>query len=235
MPGVVSDPGLRGALIGHAGEATLEIRQLRRLLYCGEWIESHALHVYLLAPDFLATRTVPSDHREAVERCLRLKCVGESLVAALGGSAKHPINIAVGGFHRVPRAYQLADLRPELEWAVEASVRSSGYVSAFDFPRFDVDYLDYEERAPAPCRCYPMNEGHVISSRGLVVPVNQYESHFSERGLGQVQRTRRAIPTDLVPCRPARPREHELASALADRSNRGRVLWDLLAQWKHIP
>ena len=27
---------------------------LRRLLYCGEWIESHALHVYMLhAPDFL--------------------------------------------------------------------------------------------------------------------------------------------------------------------------------------
>ena len=30
------------------------IRILRRLLYCGEWIESHALHIHLLhAPDFL--------------------------------------------------------------------------------------------------------------------------------------------------------------------------------------
>src|SRR4051794_21974506 len=31
-----------------------QLRALRRLLYCGEWIESHALHVYMLhAPDFL--------------------------------------------------------------------------------------------------------------------------------------------------------------------------------------
>ena len=30
------------------------IARLRRLIYCGEWIESHALHIYLLhAPDFL--------------------------------------------------------------------------------------------------------------------------------------------------------------------------------------
>ncbi|MFW6052216.1 MAG: nickel-dependent hydrogenase large subunit, partial [Myxococcota bacterium] len=30
------------------------IRALRRLMYCGEWVESHALHVFMLhAPDFL--------------------------------------------------------------------------------------------------------------------------------------------------------------------------------------
>jgi len=30
------------------------IRELRRLIYCGEWIESHALHIFMLhAPDFL--------------------------------------------------------------------------------------------------------------------------------------------------------------------------------------
>src|SRR5690349_19499193 len=33
------------------------IRDLRRLIYCGEWIESHALHVFMLhAPDFLGYR-----------------------------------------------------------------------------------------------------------------------------------------------------------------------------------
>src|SRR5678816_510587 len=31
-----------------------QLRALRRLIYCGEWIESHTLHVYMLhAPDFL--------------------------------------------------------------------------------------------------------------------------------------------------------------------------------------
>jgi len=33
---------------------TEPVRELRRLLYCGEWIESHTLHIYMLhAPDFL--------------------------------------------------------------------------------------------------------------------------------------------------------------------------------------
>ena len=44
----------------HALEALLgftlpdPLRALRRLLYCGEWIESHVLHIaFLHAPDFL--------------------------------------------------------------------------------------------------------------------------------------------------------------------------------------
>src|SRR5579871_4666270 len=36
-----------------AVDAGPDIVALRRLLYCGEWIQSHALHIYLLhAPDF---------------------------------------------------------------------------------------------------------------------------------------------------------------------------------------
>ena len=35
------------------------IRELRRLMYCGEWIESHSLHLYMLhAPDFLGYDSV---------------------------------------------------------------------------------------------------------------------------------------------------------------------------------
>ena len=57
-----------------------QLRELRRLLYCGEWIESHALHVYMLhAPDFLGYRgrhpdgARPSGHGEAG---LELKKIG---------------------------------------------------------------------------------------------------------------------------------------------------------------
>jgi coenzyme F420-reducing hydrogenase alpha subunit len=46
-------------------EVTPAIRRLRRLLYCGEWISSHALHVYLMhAPDFLGFRVRSSDQLE---------------------------------------------------------------------------------------------------------------------------------------------------------------------------
>ena len=60
------------------------LRDLRRLLYCGEWIESHALHIYLLhAPDFLGYESgihMAADHREVVEQGLRLKKAGNSIV-----------------------------------------------------------------------------------------------------------------------------------------------------------
>ena len=48
------------------------IRELRKLIYCGEWIESHALHVYMLhAPDFLGYESaihMAPDYPAIVER-----------------------------------------------------------------------------------------------------------------------------------------------------------------------
>ena len=60
------------------------VQALRRLLYCGEWIESHALHIYLLhAPDFLgypgAIEMARDGHTELVERGLRIKRSGNDL------------------------------------------------------------------------------------------------------------------------------------------------------------
>lgn len=83
-----------------------ELRLMRRLLYCGEWIESHALHVYLLhAPDFLGypgAIEMAADHRSVVERGLRLKKAGNALMTLVGGRAVHPVNVRVGGFSGCP-------------------------------------------------------------------------------------------------------------------------------------
>ncbi len=106
----------------HALEAALgvrvtgELRRLRRLLYCGEWIESHALHVHMLhVPDFLgydSALALAKDHPDEVKRGLRLKKHGNQLLDVLGGRAVHPINVAVGGFYRLPRREELAKLVP---------------------------------------------------------------------------------------------------------------------------
>ena len=89
------------------------IRALRRLLYCGEWIESHALHMFLLhLPDFLGFESAISmarDHRDVVVKALRLKKAGNAIVEVLGGREVHPINACVGGFYRAPTP---AELRP---------------------------------------------------------------------------------------------------------------------------
>src|SRR5579859_4261816 len=102
------------------------LRALRRLLYCGEWIESHALHVYLLhAPDFLGYPDaihLAKDDPETVKRGLALKKAGNALMQLLGGREIHPINVRVGGFYRTPSLEELESLRPVLESALEIAV-----------------------------------------------------------------------------------------------------------------
>ena len=106
------------------------VRLLRRLFYCGEWIESHALHVYMLhAPDFLGYPDViamAGEHRSVVEQALRLKKIGNRIVQVLGGREIHPISAAVGGFYKTPTKYQLRELVEDLEWALQASVDDAG-------------------------------------------------------------------------------------------------------------
>lgn len=165
---------------------TPEIRRLRRLLYCGEWIESHALHIYLLhAPDFLgyeSSISLAADHREAVEKGLRLKKIGNHLLEILGGRAIHPINVTVGGFYRAPRKAALKALIPDLEWGLQAAVETLHLVNTFSFPDLE---LDYEQVCIKHPNEYPLNEGNVVSSSGLNIPVEQYEQHFQERHMPQ--------------------------------------------------
>src|SRR5579871_962633 len=102
------------------------VRLLRRLFYCGEWIESHALHVYMLhAPDFLRYQDaieMARDHRDLVERALRLKKIGNRIMTLLGGREIHPVSVSVGGFYKTPAKSELCALEEDLQWALEASL-----------------------------------------------------------------------------------------------------------------
>jgi coenzyme F420-reducing hydrogenase alpha subunit len=163
-----------------------EIRALRRLLYCGEWIESHALHIYLLhLPDFLgyeSALSMANDHADAVQRGLRLKKIGNDLLARIGGRAVHPVNVTVGGFYRAPRVRDLQELLPDIEWALQASIETLRLVARLDFPPLDRDYDFVSLRHP---REYPMNAGDVVTASGLEIPVEEYEQHFQERHVRQ--------------------------------------------------
>lgn len=120
------------------------IRALRRLIYCGEWIESHVLHIYMLhAPDFLGYADaiqMAKDHANVVQRGLQLKKAGNALVTLLGGREIHPINIRVGGFYKVPRKRELAAITEQLQWAREAALETVRWVATLPFPDFERDY-----------------------------------------------------------------------------------------------
>lgn len=158
------------------------VRLLRRLFYCGEWIESHALHVYLLhAPDFLGYQDViemARDHLDKVEQGLRLKKIGNRIMTVLGGREIHPISVAVGGFYKTPSQRQLRDLEEDLKWAVDASLATVQLVSGFEFPDFEQDYEFVALSHPDE---YPLNEGRLISNHGLNIDVAEYEDRFVEQ------------------------------------------------------
>ncbi|WP_299442592.1 Ni/Fe hydrogenase subunit alpha [uncultured Rhodospira sp.] len=158
------------------------LRDLRRLFYCGEWISSHALHIYLLhAPDFLGYPSVvelAKDHPEAAQRGLQLKKAGNEIMNLLGGREIHPINVRVGGFHRAPGRADLSALRATLLRARDLAFETVAWTGTLDFPAFEQDYTFVSLRHPDE---YPMNEGRVVSNTGLDIDVAAFEAHFEER------------------------------------------------------
>jgi sulfhydrogenase subunit alpha len=157
------------------------VRVLRRLLYCGEWIQSHALHVYLLhAPDFLgyaSAMDLAVDRREVVEQGLALKRTGNEPIAAIGGRAIHPVTVRVGGFSRVPRRSELEALRPALERAITLARSTLDLVAGLSAPAFEREPLLLALRNRAE---YPMNEGRIVSNDGLDLDPRAWEDAFDE-------------------------------------------------------
>ncbi|HFQ15896.1 MAG TPA: Ni/Fe hydrogenase subunit alpha [Rhodobacteraceae bacterium] len=171
----------------HAMEDALKVRipapikALRRLIYCGEWIESHVLHVFLLhAPDFLGYEDailISKDHPELVATALRLKKLGNRILEVIGGRAIHPVNLKVGGFYKIPSRAAVRSLRDELQWAVETSLEFVKTVAAFDFPDYSYAYNSVALSHPEE---YAICEGRLVSSAGLDIPVSEFEQHFDE-------------------------------------------------------
>ncbi|HEX5331740.1 MAG TPA: nickel-dependent hydrogenase large subunit, partial [Cellulomonas sp.] len=158
-----------------------EIRLLRRLLYCGEWIESHALHIHLLhAPDFLGYAgaiEMAADHGAIVERGLLLKKTGNALMTLVGGRAIHPVNVRVGGFYRLPTVEELHSIRPALDRARDDAVATVALVGGLEFP----DMVQPQEyvalRSP---HGYPLESGSVVTSSGRAFEVADFGANVVE-------------------------------------------------------
>ena len=159
-----------------------QLRELRRLIYCGEWIESHVLHIYMLhAPDFLGYEDallLAKDKPEVVKKALEMKKIGNEIVRVLGGREIHPINVKVGGFYKVPTKLELMRLLEPLKWGRDAAVDTARLVNTFEFPDFEIDYEFVSLRYPNE---YPFNGGRFVSTSGLDIAIKEFEFHFEER------------------------------------------------------
>jgi len=117
------------------------LRDLRRLIYCGEWIESHVLHAAMLhAPDFLGlddALQIAKANPELVKNALQLKKIGNDILEVVGGRAVHPVNLKVGGFYKVPAKPRVRELIEPLKWAIETSRELALAFGGFEFPDYE--------------------------------------------------------------------------------------------------
>ena len=157
-----------------------ELIALRRLLYCGEWIHSHVLHIYMLhAPDFLGAPdviTIAKTQREAVERGLSLKKAGNQLQELIGGRAIHPVNVRLGGFYSVPTRADLRPMAEQLRRALDDALATVRWVAGFDFPDLTIDH----ELLALTGDRYPLEDGVIARSAGPSFPVSQFGEHVRE-------------------------------------------------------
>ncbi len=160
-----------------------QLRNLRRLIYCGEWIESHTLHLYLLhAPDFLGYESgfaMAEEHAEIVERGLRTKKAGNELIAAIGGREVHPINVRVGGFYKAPERRKLEALREKLERARAEALETVRWTAQLPIPELEHDY-EFVSLRPAGADEYPIDRGRIVSSRGIDIEAGGFDEVFEE-------------------------------------------------------
>jgi coenzyme F420-reducing hydrogenase alpha subunit len=158
-----------------------ELRLLRLLLYYGEWIESHTLHVaFLHAPDFLGYESaleLAKDQPELVRRALQLKKAGNGLIALIGGREIHPINVRVGGFYSVPAARELRAPRDSLTAALNIATDLARWAAGFTFPDYEQDYEFVALRHPSE---YAIIDGRIVSNRGIDIPASAFDATFEE-------------------------------------------------------
>jgi coenzyme F420-reducing hydrogenase alpha subunit len=157
------------------------VRQLRRLLYCGEWLESHALHVVMLhAPDFLGYPSglhMAKDHPRPVLDGLELKKIGNELMTLIGGREIHPVSLKVGGFWRTPTTREVRSLAPRLERAGELALGLLRWVKEFHFPELERDYVFVSLRDETG---YPLDAGRIVSNHGHSVDPMEWDRVFTE-------------------------------------------------------
>jgi coenzyme F420-reducing hydrogenase alpha subunit len=177
-----------------------EVREMRRLLYCGEWIESHALHVFLLhAPDFLGydgAIEMAADHPDVVQRGLRLKKAGNELMTVVGGRSVHPVNVRVGGFYRWPDAARMRGLLPVLEGALADAVATVSLVAGFDVPDFEQPYEYLSLRAETG---YPIEAGTVVTSSGNDFAVEEFPERIVEHHVAHSNALHATVSWDDAP------------------------------------
>ncbi len=157
------------------------VREMRRLFYCGEWMESHSVHIHMLAaPDFLGYESVTAmakDHPHIVERGMKLHALGNELMSLLGKRSVHPVGACVGGFYRAPDKAAVAILLAKFEQYLPEAEALVKWAAGLPLPMIEQEFISVAMHHPDE---YPINHGNIVSNRGLKIHSSQFDEHFRE-------------------------------------------------------
>jgi sulfhydrogenase subunit alpha len=187
---------------------------LRKLIFHGEMMQSHILHVYfLVAPDLFGVGSVvplASTHGETVLRALRMKKLANDLCAVVGGRHVHPITMAVGGFTKPPDAGALKDIHARLIAARSDMDATIELFKGLKFPDFEreTEYISLKGVDE-----YPFISGDLVSSDGYDILCRDYKGSIHET----------VVPTSTAKHVSAK-RESYMVGALARFNNNHRLL-----------
>ncbi len=156
-------------------------RAMRRVMYCGEWLQSHSLHIHMLAaPDFLGFNSIiemAEQHAAEVRRGLALQTLGNDLIALFGGRSVHPVGVRTGGFYKAPPTGSIRQILARLQAAVPDAEALVSWTASLDLPDDEQDFVCVALRHENE---YPLNQGRIVSDHGLDIGIDEYEAHFRE-------------------------------------------------------
>ncbi|MGB5260116.1 MAG: Ni/Fe hydrogenase subunit alpha [Gammaproteobacteria bacterium] len=162
-------------------DAGPQVQAMRRVFYCGEWIQSHALHIHLLAaPDFLGFDSAPAmakAYPDEVRRGLELQAVGNDIIRLFGARSVHPVGACVGGFHHTPDRQSVELLLDKLHAALPQAEALLRWTAALELPEDDQTFCSVSLAHPQD---YPMIGERVVSSNGLDIGIEDFAEHIIE-------------------------------------------------------
>jgi len=176
-------------------DVSQQTRILRKLMCISQIIASHLIHLYMLAmPDYYGCAGVVDMQRrfrKEIARLIKMKEVINELTGLIGGRALHPVTHIPGGFTAIASQDRFASIVKKL-----TQIRPLAKEVVKDVARFDVPDLH--------CNCeyvalgdeteYAINEGRIISTKGLNIAVEDYRRTFSESQVSYAFAKKSTIP-----------------------------------------
>ncbi len=112
--------------------------ELRKLMLCGQMIQSHALHLHLLVlPDFVGVSSsfeLQNSHPDLFGNAINLKKFADKIIEKIGGRAVHPVSSVPGGFKKKPAKQDFKEILKDIDGIKEIAKKTVSLFNSFKYP-----------------------------------------------------------------------------------------------------